>query len=128
MKRFFILAVIGVIGSTAVLAETEVPEVQSVKYFTKPNDARFHYELPTNMNFKFKKDSEKAQSDDDDTSAVELDTSDVKPEKKIIKKLGDNPSYPKEQADTENVPMNYETFPKFYDGNDIMQQQIMPMF
>ena len=127
MKRLFAIAVLGLVGAAVFAAEDCVVQVQSVKYFTKPNDARFHYELPSNMNFKFKKDAEKNESDDE-FGDVELDASDVQPVKKVIKKLGDTPASNTQQNADENVPMNYDTFPKFYDGNDIMQQQIMPMF
>ena len=103
-----------------------VPNVQSVKYFAQPQDSRFQYDLPSAKNFfKSKKDSKQNLDSDEE---VTLDPEDIKPAKKIIKKLGDNPDPKAQTLAPQDVPMNYDSFPKFYDGNDMMQQQFMPTF
>lgn len=127
MKKVLLSIVLSLFFLPAFSADVEVPSVQSVKYFSQPQDSRFQYDLPAAKDFlKFKKDSK--QDIENEDAEVTLDAEDIKPAKKIIKKLGDNPE-PKEQTlNQQDLPMNYDSFPKYYDANDMMQQQFMPMF
>lgn len=122
MKKFLMLMIIGVTGLQVMAADVDVPKTESVRSFARPNDARFHYELPANKNFKFKKDDNNVS---DDTEEITLDTTDLKPAKKVIKKLGDG-NYSGNNVTPADVPMNYESFPKFYDANNMLQNQFMP--
>lgn len=107
--------------------EVEIPKPESVRYFSQPQDPRFQYDLPSAKNFSFKKNSN-SKNADDSYDEITLDEQDVKPVKKVIKKLGDTPTSSEETLSPQDVPMNYESFPKYYDGNDLIQQQFMPTF
>lgn len=94
------------------------------KFYSMPNDSRFQYDLP---NFRGKNSSSATQSSSDEE--IILDPSTVKPVKKVIKTLNtSNGTKPPTQPT--DVPMNYDSFPKFYDANDMLQNQptMMPMF
>lgn len=126
MKKFLMISILSLCFMPVYAAEVQIPPSESIKNFTQPNDARFQYDFPSVKNFKFKKEEKSTEINDEE--AITLDPSEVKPVKKVIKKLEPNsvPSY--QDVSTDNVPMNYDSFPKFYDNNDMMQQQIMPMF
>lgn len=113
----------------AFAAEYTVPNVESVKSFSRPYDSRFQYSLPERKNVSvFGRAPESSQNsayDDDDD--IVLDASNIQPQKKVIKKLSADSAAPKNNVDNSNVPMNYDSFPKFYNANDMMNQQFMPM-
>ena len=94
------------------------------KFYSMPNDTRFQYDLP---NFRGKNSSSTAQSSSDEE--ITLDPSTVKPVKKVIKTLNTT-NGAKTQYQPADMPMNYNSFPKFYDANDMLQNQptMMPMF
>ncbi len=125
MKKIFLAVLFLSFVLPVYSAEVEVPKAESVKYFSQPQsqDARFRYDLPSGKNF-FKKDNKANVNDDDE---ITLDEEDVKPVKKVIKKLGDTQPQTEQKMDPQDVPMNYDSFPKYYDANDMMQQQFMPM-
>jgi len=129
MRNILLAFIISMFVLPAYSAEVEVPKAQSVKYFTQQQDARFRYDLPEGKGFSmFNKKDSKSSAAEDDNSEVTLREEDVKPVKKIIKKLDSTSSAADTQTlDKENTPMNYDSFPKFYDANDMMQQQFMPM-
>lgn len=105
--------------------QVEIPNTESVRYFSQPQDARFRYDLPEGNPFAFRKDN-KAKVENEDAD-ITLDEEDVKPVKKVIKKLSDNPKPNEQPLNREDMPMNYDSFPKYYDANDMMQQQFLPM-
>lgn len=94
------------------------------KFYSMPNDTRFQYDLP---NFRGKNAASASQSFSDEE--ITLDPSTVKPVKKVIKTLNTT-SGTKNQPQSTDMPMNYNSFPKFYDANDMLQNQptMMPMF
>ena len=105
--------------------QVEIPNTESVRYFSQPQYSRFRYDLPEGNPFSFRKDNKaKVENEDGD---ITLDEEDVKPVKKVIKKLSDNPKPNEQPLNREDMPMNYDSFPKYYDANDMMQQQFLPM-
>ncbi len=123
MKRILLGLLLTGFILPAYSAEVDITKPESVKYYTQPQDARFRYDLPDN--FSFKKDSKKqAESDDDE---ITLDEETVKPVKKVIKKLENGAQAEQKTVNPEDMPMNYDSFPKYYDANDMFQQQFMPM-
>ena len=94
------------------------------KFYSMPNDTRFQYDLP---NFRGKNSSSASQSSSDEE--ITLDPSTVKPVKKVIKTLNTT-NGTKTPYQPSDMPMNYDSFPKFYDANDMLQNQptMMPMF
>lgn len=93
------------------------------KFYSMPNDSRFQYDLP---NFRGKNSSSQQTSDEE----ITLDPSTVKPVKKVIKTLNSTNAGGKTPVQPTDMPMNYESFPRFYDANDMLQNQptMMPMF
>lgn len=105
-----------------------VPETESAKSFARPYDSRFQYGLPE------RKSSasvfgrrERATETTSDAEEVVLDATDVTPQRKVIKKISTNLEEQPANTGKNDVPMNYDNFPKFYNSNDMMNQQFMPM-
>lgn len=132
--RILFLALIGVFPLSASAAEYienqrfSVPETESAKSFARPYDSRFQYGLPERKSsmsvFGRKEQSVDTTSDEDD---VVLDATDVTPQRKVIKKITADPAEQPTNSGRNDVPMNYDSFPKFYNSNDMMNQQFMPM-
>ena len=97
---------------------------REAKFYSMPNDSRFQYDLP---NFKDRGNSVKNTTSSEE---ITLDPQTVKPVKKVIKTLNSSQaSGNKTEPARSDMPMTYESFPRFYDANDMLQQQpIMPMF
>ncbi len=134
MKKFVILSVITIVASMGcflpakadeapVTTEVTVPATESVKYFARPVDSRFQYSLPERKHFK---SSFKKSLKETDTDEITIDTS-YKPTKKVIKVMSSEQTEPIPSVDRSDLPMNYDSFPKFYDANDMSTQQFMPM-
>ncbi len=134
MRKFVFLSVITMIVSIAYFmpakadevppaSEVTVPATESVKYFAKPIDSRFQYSLPERKHFS---SSSKKSSAENDTDEITIDTSN-KPVKKVIKVMTSEPAESNPNVDRSSLPMNYDSFPKFYDENDMSTQQFMPM-
>ena len=134
MKKFLFLSVITVLVTMAYFTpakadkvsaanEVTVPATESVKYFAKPMDSRFQYSLPERKHFK---SSFKKSSAENDTDEITIDTS-SKPVKKVIKVMTSEPTESNSNVDKSSLPMNYDSFPKFDDANDMSTQQFMPM-
>ena len=120
MKKFILIAFFTSIMVPAFAADFAVPEVESVKSFTRPDMSRFQYSLPEHANFTpFKKKSAVVE--------ITLDEDEIKPVRKVIKRIDSN-SKPQQfnPDDVKDQPMNYDNFPKFYNPNDLMNQQFMP--
>lgn len=133
MKRFIIITMFAAVILPAFAEENAsldnngnpVPAVESVRYFARPSDSRFQYSLPDAKKFKPFKKAETASLDDD---AIELDEQDIRPAKKIIKRMSaDSDSSSSYEVDNSALPMNYDNFPKFYNPNDLSNQQFLPM-
>ncbi len=135
MKKGLVVAMLSMLVlPMAAVAETEVPAVESVKSFARPNDARFQYSLPDRKQIKQRREQRKAAkmaptetAKDADDDEIWLDTSNVNTSKKVIKKINPEANYDNSNVKIDNAPMSYDTFPKFYDPNDLSQQQFMPM-
>ena len=130
MRKIFTAAVLSLFILPVFAADYSVPSVESVKSFSSPYDSRIHYSLPEGKNmsvFGRRNDTPNETSNFDDDEDVVLDTSNIQPQKKIIKKISSDSPNSQNNIDNTNVPMNYNSFPKFYDANDMMNQQFMPM-
>ena len=117
-----------IIGIQVFASETTIPAVESVKSFARPSDARFQYSLPDKN--KFKKHETKASSTEAPSGEIVLEPSDIKPQKKIIKKLSADTDLNSinNNIDSSTMPMNYESFPQYYDPNSMTQNRLfMPM-
>ena len=140
MKKCAIALLLASIMLPVAATEFSIPNTQSVKSFSRqyPYDSRFQYSLPEGKTMSvFGRRNKEPQEhfstnpydsdDDDDDEDIVLDTKNIPTQKKVIKKLG--PNYNKEETNVndKNMPMNYDAFPKFYDPNDMMNQQFMPM-
>jgi len=109
-------------SNTLSATEVTVPATESVKSFARPTDPRFQYSLPQRKKSYFKK-----SNNGDDTDEITLDEN-VKPAKKIIKVMSaEQTESSAKNVDRSNIPMNYDSFPKYYDANDMSTQQFMPM-
>lgn len=131
MKKLVISLFVILVGTSSFAStQTNVPAVESVKSFARPADARFQYSLPDKYKFK-KNDSTKAPVAENESGEIVLEpSSSAKQQKKIIKKLSVDTVLDEmsENANNSNVPMNYDSFPKYYDPNSMMQNQfLMPM-
>lgn len=107
-----------------------VTSTESVRSFTRPYDSRFQYSLPERGTFKFppkKSSTVSTKTEGDEEDAIELDTTNIKPAKKVIKKLSSDSAIQNKTFDASDMPMNYGNFPKYYDPNDMSTQQFMPM-
>ena len=125
MKKLVITFVLASIFCPAFASDFAVPEVESVKSFVRPDMSRFQYNLPEGKNFNWIK--KKSAENYNDIDEIVLDEEDIKPVKKVIKRI--NPESTPQQfnpADLKNAPMNYDNFPKFYDANNLMNQQFIP--
>lgn len=119
----------------AAASEFSIPGSTSVTSFSRPYDSRFQYGLPTGKSLNVfgrrhnPKDEESFTTsvDDEDDEDIVLDTKTVAPQKKIIKKLSADSQPNNSNVNYKDVPMNYDSFPKFYDPNDMSNQQFMPM-
>lgn len=125
MKKV-VFTLVMLLALPAIAAETtlNIPKSRSVEYISP--DARFKYDLPDGKGFPMFKKENNTQVVDD-SSEVTLREEDIKPVKKVIKKLGDNTSTNTPQVNQEEIPMNYNSFPKYYDPNSMLQNQFMPM-
>ncbi len=125
MKKV-VFALMMLLALPAVAAETtlNIPKSRSVEYISP--DARFKYDLPDGKGFPMFKKENKSQVADD-SSEVTLREEDVKPVRKVIKKLSDDTPINTPQVNQEEIPMNYNSFPKYYDPNSMLQNQFMPM-
>jgi len=125
MKRFLLIALLSVVFLPAQSADFGFTDYRSQGYLSRPDSSRFEYSLPDNMKFLKRKSKTVEQNDVDE---ITLDEEDIKPVKKVIKKLGSDyqPQDDFNQKDA-NTPMNYDNFPKFYNPNDLMNQQFIPM-
>lgn len=125
MKKFLLVFAI-MISLPVVAAETtlNIPKSRSVEYISP--DARFKYDLPDGKGFSMFKKENKSQVAGD-SSEVTLREEDVKPVRKVIKKLSDDTPINTPQVNQEEIPMNYNSFPKYYDPNSMLQNQFMPM-
>lgn len=133
MKKFLVIIALLSLAFPVLAEETTTYSTESVRSFARPSDARFQYSLPERGAFKFPARKSSAQttssvSSEDDSDAVELDTSDIKPVKKVIKRMSADSETNTQEFDKSNMPMNYDNFPKYYDPNDMSTQQLMPMF
>jgi hypothetical protein len=135
MKKGFVVALLSMLVVPAVaVAEIEVPAIESVKTFARPNDSRFQYSLPDKNQIKQRREQKKAAKaaptetkTDADEDEIWLDTSNLKTTKKVIKKINPDTNYDNSNVKLDDAPMNYDSFPKFYNQNDVTQQQFMPM-
>lgn len=134
MKRIFSgIFLLSMMLNPVLAADYTAPKVESVKTFAAPYDSRFQYGLPEGRNlnvFNRNKSSEVQSSSDGydyEDDEILLDTKNVKPEKKVIKKLSADTPAATQKTDRSDEPMNYNSFPKFYNSNDLMNQQFMPM-
>lgn len=126
MKKLLLVAVSMFFILPVCAEEFSVQGAEASKFFNSSRDSRFQYELPSAVNFPLKRDSkQKVKADDDE---ITLDETDVKPVKKVIKRIENTPADGELPVNSKDVPMNYDSFPKFYDNNNMMQQQFMPMF
>lgn len=137
MKKLAVSFLLAAVMLPVAATEFSVPNTESVKSFSRPYDSRFQYSLPEGktLNVFGRRTQTEPQehfttnpydSDDDDDEDIVLDTKNIPTQKKVIKKLG--PEYkPNANVDSKDKPMNYDAFPKFYDPNDMMNQQFMPM-
>lgn len=128
MKKFlFLLALVSLAVPVLAADEASVtPGVASVKYYTRPDMSRFQYGLPEPGDFHLRKKKNKDTAADS-LDVITLDEDDIKPVKKVIKRV--QPSANPQQFDPQDVknsPMNYDNFPKFYNPNDLMNQQFIP--
>ena len=140
MKKFIIAsALLSTIVLPSVATEFSIPGTQSVKSFSRPYDTRFQYGLPEGKSLNVFSRNRQAEEPkehfstsefedaDYDEEEVTLDTKYVTPQKKIIKKMSADSTPKNNYSDGKDIPMNYDAFPKFYDPNDMMNQQFMPM-
>ncbi len=126
MKKVLLVMVLTLCVLPVYAEEVSVQGAESSKFFNSSKDSRFKYELPSTMSFPIKRDSkQKIQSDNDE---ITLDESDFRPVRKVIKRIEDVPADEAPALNHKDAPMNYESFPKFYDNNNMLQQQFMPMF
>ena len=124
MKKFIAIIFVLSVFVPAFAAEFSVPQVESVKSFTRPDMSRFQYSLPENKNFIKRKSS---VQNDNDIDEITLDEDEIKPVKKVIKRINTENSVQQfNPSDIKNAPMNYDNFPKFYNPNDLMNQQFIP--
>lgn len=125
MKKV-VFALVMLLALPAVAAETtlNIPKSRSAEYISP--DARFKYDLPDGKGFSMFKKENKSQMADD-SAEVTLREEDIKPVKKVIKKLSDETPINTPQLNKEDIPMNYNSFPKYYDPNSMLQNQFMPM-
>lgn len=124
MKKVLLGVCLAFFMAPAFAVETSAQGYDASQYFDNPHrDARFKYEFPSGKTLPFKKDKVQVVDDDSD---ITLDEADIKPVKKIIKRLDPDAEAP--SVDRKDIPMNYDSFPKFYDNNNMIQQQFMPMF
>lgn len=129
MKKIFVVACLFVF-SVSVQAETNI---EAVKYMNQSQGfSGFNRSLPKTENSenfeqptKVKKSGEKQY----DYNGFEIEEeSDIPPVKKVIK-TRDTSKGAVTQNTEKSAPMTYDNFPKFYDGNNMMQnsmQGIMP--
>ena len=126
MKKYLLILLLLGFTVPVFAAESDTYSIESVRSFARPNDSRFQYTLPDRGSFRIpKKSSTAAESLDDDV--IELDTSDVKPVKKVVKTLSADYDKNQNKFDNSQVPMNYDSFPRYFDPNDLGNQQFMPM-
>lgn len=106
----------------------QLPAAESAKSFSRPYDSRFQYGLPEKRQAEsvFGRRSQTVDSSYDDDEEVVLDYSNITPQRKIIKKISSDPAEQAQSQNRNDVPMNYDSFPKFYNANDMMNQQFMP--
>ena len=133
MKKVLVIIALISFGLPMLAEEATTYSTESVRSFARPNDSRFQYSLPERGAFKFPSRKSAAQtsssvSSEDDSDEVELDTSDIKPVKKVIKRMSADSEANTQEFDKSNMPMNYDNFPKYYNPNDMSTQQFMPMF
>ena len=128
MKKYLITLIAVLTFLPAVATEPTYSNIESVKSFAKPIDARFQYGLPDKNSFKKHHDA-KASTTEGDSGEIVLDTSKAKPQKKIIKRLSPDADLENldNNIDNSTMPMNYDNFPKFYDPNSMTQNQFLPM-
>ena len=126
MKKLIIAMAILTCALPVLADDENVYSTESVRSFARPNDARFQYSLPDRSRFKHnsKQSSESTVKSDED--AIELDVADTRPAKKIIKKMSSDAEANTQTFDRSDMPMNYDSFPKYYDPNDMSTQQFMP--
>ena len=139
MKRFIITSAILLTAVVPTMAtEFSIPASQSVKSFSRPYDARFQYGFPEGKSLNVFSRNRQAEEpkehfstsefeDADDEDEVTLDTKYVAPQRKVIKKLSADYTPQSNDSNNKDMPMNYDAFPKFFDPNDMMNQQFMPM-
>ena len=138
MRKFIVAILLSAFLLPVSAAEFAIPNTQSVKSFSRPYDNRFQYSLPEGKSFSVFSRTKQVKEpqehfstsefeDADDEEEVVLDTKYVAPQKKIIKKLSADSMPKNNNVDGKDMPMNYDAFPKFYDPNDMMNQQFMPM-
>jgi len=126
MKKVLLLAFLLVFASPVLAEEFTTQGAEASRFFNPATDSRFQYDLPSKVSFPLKKDSKPAAQSDD--SEITLDPAAVKPVRKVIKRIEDTPADANPAFDSKDVPMNYDSFPKFYDNNNMLQQQFMPAF
>ena len=138
MKKILMTGLLLAVISPVMATEFSVPGSTSVKSFSRPYDSRLQYSLPEGKSFSVFSRNRQANEpkehfstsefdDSDEEEDVVLDPTTVKTQKKIIKKLSSDYTPSNTDVDSKNTPMNYDAFPKFYDPNDMMNQQFMPM-
>ena len=131
MRKVFSIMLLGLVifPMAAVAAESDVQKIESVKYFARPNDSRFQYSLPDKKNMKFSRKKSSTEEESSSDEDIVLDSSAAQQgEKKIIKRMSAGTDLKQNtDIDKSTMPMNYDSHPKFYDPNDMSQQQFLPM-
>lgn len=125
MKHFLVLLFLTIILTPVYSAEISVYGAESAKELVRPDYSRFQYDLPEGKSFgALKRKFSKQQ--DNSFDEITLDEDDIKPVKKVIKRIQPQAEPKKYDPNSTDNPMNYDNFPKFYNPNDLMNQQFMP--
>ena len=126
MKKLIIAIAILTCTLPVLADETTTYSTESVRSFARPNDARFQYSLPDRSRFRLNSKQSTESTTKSDEDAIELDVANTRPAKKIIKKMSSEADTNTQTFDRSDMPMNYDSFPKYFDPNDMSTQQFLP--